>query len=90
MSYIDDVATSDLWSAVAAGTHHHPHDVLGAHPRTDDAGITRTTVRALRPLAESVALVFTDGSRMPMTHAADGIWQAEHDGPPVSYRIAAV
>jgi 1,4-alpha-glucan branching enzyme len=39
-------------------------------------------------LAASVAAVFRDGSRLELHHVAHGIWEAQHDGPPVAYRIA--
>src|ERR1700749_4145902 len=54
---------------VAAGQHHDPHSVLGAHPGPD--GIT---VRALRPMAKSVTLVLDDGRRVPMTHLHQGVF----------------
>ncbi len=54
---------------LAAGTHHDPHSVLGAHP-----GPGGTAVRALRPLAASVVTVLSDGSRFPMTHIRNGIF----------------
>lgn len=88
MSYAEDVSTSPEWIEVAAGSHHAPHSVLGAHPITDATGRTATVVRARRPLASSVAAVFRDGSRLELDHVAHGIWQAQHDGSPVPYRIA--
>jgi 1,4-alpha-glucan branching enzyme len=90
MSEIEDVVTSPDWEAVAAGTHHAPHDVLGAHPTQDATGRTQTTIRARRPLAESVSVVFSDGTRLPLIHASHGIWEGRHDGSPVTYRIATV
>ncbi|MGM1016478.1 MAG: 1,4-alpha-glucan branching protein GlgB [Actinomycetota bacterium] len=84
-----DAPDATTWSAVATGSHHQPHSVLGAHPFVDAARGTRTTVRARRPLADDVSVLFADGTRLSMDHAADGIWQVEHDGPPVPYRIAA-
>lgn len=88
MSSIEDITASADWEAVAAGTHHEPHSVLGSHPTTDAAGRTTTVIRARRPLAASVAAVFDDGSRLELAHAAHGIWEAEHQGPPVAYRLA--
>nr|WP_314841673.1 1,4-alpha-glucan branching protein GlgB [uncultured Microbacterium sp.] len=88
MSYAEDVSTSPEWIEVAAGSHHAPHSVLGAHPITDATGRTATVVRARRPLASSVAAVFRDGSRLELDHVAHGIWEAQHDGSPVPYRIA--
>jgi 1,4-alpha-glucan branching enzyme len=54
-----------------AGTHHDPHAVLGAHQTR--AG---TVVRALRPLAASVAVVLPDGRRFPMAHVHEGVFEA--------------
>ncbi|WP_314423771.1 1,4-alpha-glucan branching protein GlgB [uncultured Microbacterium sp.] len=89
MSYVEDAATSSDWAAVAAGAHHDPHAVLGSHPAKDGSNRTVTVIRARRPLASSVAAVFEDGSRLPLDHVAHGIWEAQHDGAPVAYRIAA-
>lgn len=88
MSYVEDVAASPEWLAVAGGTHHDPHAVLGAHPHRDAADRTMTSVRVRRPLAASVAVVFEDGTRLELEHRAHGIWEAQHPGPPVAYRIA--
>ena len=55
--------------AVASGTHHAPHDVLGIHPDGDTV-----TVRARRPLAETVTAVFADGSTLALDHVAEGVW----------------
>ena len=90
MSYIEDVTESPDWAAIAGAAHHDPHSVLGAHPDTDSLGRTTTTVRARRPLAESVAAVFDDGTRLELAHVAHGIWEGRHDGPPVPYRLATV
>ena len=69
---------------IVDGTHHDPHSVLGAHH--SEAG---TVVRALRPLADSVAVVLPDGRRFPMTHVHQGVFEVRL---PVSeipdYRIA--
>jgi 1,4-alpha-glucan branching enzyme len=55
---------------LVAGQHHDPHSVLGAHP-----GAQGVTIRALRPLATSVAAVLPDGSRHPMTHRHQGVFE---------------
>ena len=69
---------------VAAGAHHAPHSVLGAH--IHEGGLT---VRTLRPLAESVAVLTADGSRVPMEHEFDGIWVTVLPTPEVpDYRLA--
>ncbi len=68
--------------AIAAGAHHQPHDVLGAHATED--GIT---IRTLRPLADAVVLVTPDGRR-PFTHEAEGVWVTTVAGTQVpDYRI---
>lgn len=88
MSTADDVTTTAQWEAVAAASHHDPHAVLGAHPVTDAADRTLTVIRARRPLAAAVAAVFDDGSRLELEHAAHGLWEGRHPGPPVPYRLA--
>mgnify|MGYP002738753519 CR=1 FL=1 len=60
----------DLLNAVAYGTHHSPHSVLGAHP-TDDG----VTIRTVRHLADDVTVVTPDGE-FPATHEQDGVWVA--------------
>jgi 1,4-alpha-glucan branching enzyme len=56
-------------AAVAAGRHHSPHSVLGAHPHGG-----AVTVRTLRPLAAKVEVELEDGSRHPLAHEFDGVW----------------
>ncbi|MDT0264705.1 1,4-alpha-glucan branching enzyme [Streptomyces sp. DSM 44915] len=60
-----------------AGAHHDPHALLGAHPLPGG-----TLVRALRPLADRVAVRRPDGSRTPLTGLGDGLFQAVLPGPP--------
>jgi 1,4-alpha-glucan branching enzyme len=55
---------------VVAGQHHDPHSLLGAHP-----GPHGVIIRALRPLAESVTVVLPDGSRFPMAHRHQGVFE---------------
>ncbi|GAA3197942.1 1,4-alpha-glucan branching protein GlgB [Actinocorallia longicatena] len=54
---------------LVCGEHHDPHSVLGAHPERDGV-----TVRALRPLAESVEVVLPDGRRHPLKHSHAGVF----------------
>ena len=54
-----------------AGVHHDPHSVLGAHP-----GPEGITVRALRPLAATVAVLLPDGRRYAMEHVHGGVFAA--------------
>ncbi|MDQ0213581.1 1,4-alpha-glucan branching enzyme [Arthrobacter bambusae] len=56
---------------VAAGAHHAPHSVLGAH--LDDHG--HVTIRTVKHLAAEVAVV-TEAGSTPMTHETDGVWVA--------------
>ena len=88
MSYTEDVAASTEWEAISSATHHDPHSVLGPHASKDAAGRTVTVIRVRRPLAAEVAAVFGDGSRLELTHVAHGLWEAQHVGPPLPYRIA--
>jgi 1,4-alpha-glucan branching enzyme len=64
--------------------HHDPHSLLGAHP-----GQGSVTIRALRPLAETVTVVLDDGSRVPMQHVHEGVFSATLPGVTMpEYRIA--
>ena len=67
---------------IVAGEHGNPHDVLGAHPHAGSV-----TIRAFRPLAESVVVVTADG-RTPLEHEHNGIWVGVLDTPEVpDYRL---
>jgi 1,4-alpha-glucan branching enzyme len=69
---------------IVAGQHHDPHSVLGAHPGPDGV-----IIRALRPLATSVAAVLDDGRRLPMTHVHQGVFAVTVPDEKVpGYRIA--
>jgi 1,4-alpha-glucan branching enzyme len=70
---------------LVAGQHHDPHSVLGVHRGRDGV-----TIRALRPLATSVTAVLPDGSRHPMTHRHQGVFEVtlpETDGSVPEYRL---
>lgn len=70
--------------AVAAGAHHDPHSVLGAHP-----GSGSVTLRTLKPLARTVTAVLADGTEIPFSHEVDGIWSAVVPGSSVPrYRLS--
>ena len=70
--------------AIVAGPSHDPHAVLGAHPGPDGV-----TVRALRPLAQTVTVVLADGRRFPATHLHEGVFTATLPVTTVpDYRIA--
>ena len=86
MSRSDDLprvpVSPDVLSAVAHGTSHDPHAVLGAH--VGDGGVT---IRALRPLA---AVRHDDHGvgEVPASHEQDGIWVAVLPGDQVpDYRL---
>ncbi len=68
MSPTDTVSLTEL-ELLAAGGHGDPHAVLGPH--ASDGAVT---VRALRPLADSVSIVH-EGQRVPMEHVGHGVWE---------------
>lgn len=88
MTHVEDSPVTADWQAIADGSHHDPHAVLGAHPSPDANGRTHTVIRVRRPLAARVAAVFDDGSRLELSHVSHGIWEGRHPGPAVRYRIA--
>src|SRR5690349_7224466 len=51
---------------IVAGIHHDPHSVLGAHP-----GPGGVRIRALLPMAATVAVVLPDGPRAGHDAARD-------------------
>jgi len=69
---------------LAAGHHHDPHSILGAHP-----GPEGVVVRALRPLAASVTVILDDGRAFPMAHLYQGLFTATLPDEKVpDYRLA--
>jgi 1,4-alpha-glucan branching enzyme len=79
----DQISHGEI-DAVVGGTHHDPHAVLGGHPGPDGV-----TIRALRPLAETVTVVLPGGNRVPMAHVHQGVFSATVPGTSVpDYRIA--
>ncbi|MFC5178458.1 1,4-alpha-glucan branching protein GlgB [Nocardioides taihuensis] len=58
---------------VVRGEHGHPHAVLGPHPH--DGGVT---FRVLKPLADSVAVVWDD-HEVELAHEHEGIWVGAED-----------
>ncbi len=76
------IVDTDTLRAVASGTFHDPHSVLGAHPSA--SGLA---VRTLRPMADAVTIV-TAGGSTPAVHEQDGIWVALlPDREVVDYRV---
>ncbi len=65
---------TDEVAQLLRGQHRNPHALLGTHPH--EGGVT---VRALRPMAESVILLLEGGERVPMEHETHGIFRAVLD-----------
>ncbi|HEY2640617.1 MAG TPA: 1,4-alpha-glucan branching protein GlgB [Streptosporangiaceae bacterium] len=83
LSPADQISHAEI-DALVAGVHHDPHAALGGHP-----GRSGVTIRALRPLAESVAVVLPGGVRVPMQHLYEGVFSATVPGTTVpDYRLA--
>ena len=83
VDHVDQLSHAEI-DALVAGTHHDPHSVLGAHVGEDGV-----TIRALRPLADSVTVVLPDGSRIPMNHLHQGVFSVTVPGTVVpDYRVA--
>jgi 1,4-alpha-glucan branching enzyme len=79
----DQVSLAEI-DTLIAGTHHDPHGILGGHPGPDGV-----TIRALRPLAESVTVVLPGGARAPMRHIHQGVFSVTVPGTSVpDYRLA--
>ena len=68
------VVPADALAAAASGRTFDPHAVLGPH-LAPDAGDARAVVRVLRPLADEVVVVTTDGEHAA-AHEQDGVWAA--------------
>ena len=72
----------DLLLAIAHGSHHDPHALLGPH--VSDEGVT---VRVLRPLATSVSIETLEGT-FEATHELEGVWVVTLPGTePPDYRV---
>ena len=65
----EEVSLAEI-ERIVAGQHHDPHSVLGAH-----LGPRGVTIRALRPMAASVTAVLSDGSRHPVPHRHQGVFE---------------
>ena len=78
---------ASLLEAVASGSYHDPHGVLGAHLDGDAARV----IRAQRPLATAVRAVLIDGTAVPARarrRRASG--RARYAGPVTAYRVVTV
>jgi 1,4-alpha-glucan branching enzyme len=73
-----------LVAALVEGYHPQPHSTLGQHEV--DGGFI---IRAVRPLALTVTAVRADGTRVPLTHLSDGLWQGVAPGPGQAYQLEA-
>ncbi len=68
--------------AVAEGSYHAPHSVLGAHP-----GDGTVTVRTVHHLADAVSIVTVDAT-FPAVHERGGVWVAVLPGEEIpDYRV---
>ncbi len=76
----------DHITALVEGRHPRPHDALGQHPLDPSGGFV---VRVIRPLAEAVTIVRADGTRVPLTHVQEGLWQGLLPGPGQTYTVQA-
>lgn len=87
-----DLPTLDdtLLAAIAAGSHHDPHTVLGQH-QVAAPGVADpiTVIRALRPLAKEVFAVLPNGAHVELAHLGYGIWQGVDIVGPGAYLIEA-
>ena len=70
--------------AVATGSYHAPHDVLGVHQDGDG-----WVVRTRRPMAETVTALTFDGRSIELQHVHGGIWEGRSDEEPGAYEILA-
>jgi 1,4-alpha-glucan branching enzyme len=74
----------EVLTAVARGTTHDPHAILGPHLLPPDGHGSSAVVRVLRPLADEVA-VLVDGPGGPVettaVHDAAGVWSAVVPAP---------
>ena len=70
------VDQSDL-NAVSNATFYNPHQILGGHPGSG-AQVNKVTIRVLRPLAKSVAII-TQNGETSATHEYNGVFVAVVD-----------
>ncbi|MFM9877921.1 MAG: 1,4-alpha-glucan branching protein GlgB, partial [Rhodoglobus sp.] len=72
----------DHVAALVGGSHPQPHATLGQH-----AVGGGWVIRVVRPLASSVTAVRADGSRIPLTHLDQGLWQGLAPDPGQAYVV---
>lgn len=71
-------------AAAAEGRHGHPHALLGPHPH--EGG---TTVRVVRPLADTVTVTDASGTVVELEHVTHGLWQGTTADGLGAYRVTA-
>jgi 1,4-alpha-glucan branching enzyme len=74
----------DHVAALVEGRHPRPHDALGQHPAVV-GGVDGFVIRAVRPLAATVTAVQADGTRIPLSHVASGLWHGFAPGAGQAY-----
>ncbi len=74
-----------ILDAVAGGSYHAPHDVLGPHQQPDGSWV----IRARRPMAATVTAVTADGADVPLAHVRGGVWEGETADQPAAYELVA-
>lgn len=75
---------AEILDAVAYGTHHDPHSVLGTHETAEG-----WVIRVRRPLAKEVVAELGDGTTAVLSHVRGGIWEASVPGHPGAYRVSS-
>jgi 1,4-alpha-glucan branching enzyme len=67
---------AEVLEAVAAGSYHDPHGVLGQH-LVDAPGVSDplTVIRSLRPLATAVTAILPTGAHVELSHLSHGVWE---------------
>src|SRR6478609_7216533 len=84
------VLDEGLLLAVATGSYHDPHAVLGQH-QVNAPGVADpvTVIRVLRPLATEVFAILSTGAHLELAHLSHGIWQGVDIVGPGAYQIEA-
>ncbi|MGO4594093.1 1,4-alpha-glucan branching protein GlgB [Leifsonia sp. 2TAF2] len=88
---VDLPAVDDtVLATIATGSYHDPHSILGQH-QISAPGVADpvTVIRALRPLAEAVFAVLSNGAHIELGHIGHGVWQGVDIVGPGAYLIEA-
>ncbi|MGO4299924.1 1,4-alpha-glucan branching protein GlgB [Leifsonia sp. RAF41] len=77
-------------AALAGGSYHDPHSVLGQH-QIAAPGVADpvTVIRTLRPLAREVFAILSNGAHIELAHVGYGVWQGIDIVGPGAYQIEA-